>query len=137
MSRIRNKLPDEDIEILKPYQKTFIVFLLVIGILAVFTNLIFGKTTGLTEVDTSNYIHYTGTTSGSGSSSDAILKSININTATAKDLERLKGIGPSKAKSIISYREENGTFEKPEDIMNVKGIGEKIYENIKDDITVR
>lgn len=137
MSRIRNKLPDEDIEILKPHQKAFIVFLISISLLAVFVNLVFGKTTGLTEVDTSNYIHYTGATSGSNSSSDIILKAININTATAKDLERLKGIGASKAKAIISYREENGTFERTEDIMNVKGIGEKIYENIKDDITVR
>jgi competence protein ComEA len=54
---------------------------------------------------------------------------ININTATAEQLTRLKGIGPSHATKIIEYREKNGPFEAPEDLMQVSGIGQKTYEN--------
>ena len=61
---------------------------------------------------------------------------ININNATLEDLQTLSGIGESKAKAIIEYREENGVFEKVEDIMEVPGIGESLYEKIKDNITV-
>ena len=61
---------------------------------------------------------------------------ININTATKEELQTLKGIGEGKADAIIKYREENGKFVKPEDIMNVNGIGESVYEKIKDNITV-
>ena len=57
-------------------------------------------------------------------------KLININTAS------LDGIGESKAKSIISYREEHGLFNKVEDIKNVSGIGESLFEKIKIYITV-
>ena len=48
----------------------------------------------------------------------------------------LPGIGEEKAKTIIAYRNEHGPFEKIEDIMNVSGIGEKLFEKIKDYITV-
>ena len=48
----------------------------------------------------------------------------------------LSGIGESKAKSIISYREENGNFNEIEDITKVSGIGQALYEKIKDYITV-
>lgn len=61
---------------------------------------------------------------------------ININTASSEELTQLSGIGDSKAKAIVTYREEKGSFQKPEDIMNVSGIGEATYSNIKDDITV-
>lgn len=61
---------------------------------------------------------------------------ININTANLEQLQTLTGIGESKAKAIISYREENGKFEKIEDLKEVTGIGESIYEKIKNDITV-
>ena len=62
---------------------------------------------------------------------------VNINTATLDELTKLKGIGPAYAKEIIAYREANGPFEKPEDITNVKGIGPKTFEAIKDIITVK
>ena len=60
---------------------------------------------------------------------------VNINTATLEELETISGIGESKAKSIIEYRQNNGLFEKIEDIMNVEGIGESLYEKIKIYIT--
>ena len=60
---------------------------------------------------------------------------ININTADASELMKLKGVGEKTAEKIIEYRVQT-PFEKPEDIMNVKGIGEKKYENIKNSICV-
>lgn len=65
--------------------------------------------------------------------SDAI---ININEATAKQLESLKGIGPKKAEEIVNYREANGPFLTIEQLMEVKGIGEATFENVKEQITV-
>lgn len=61
---------------------------------------------------------------------------ININTASLEQLMTLSSIGESKAKSIISYREENGNFKVIEEITNVSGIGQALYEKIKDYITV-
>lgn len=61
---------------------------------------------------------------------------ININRATIDELQSLTGIGESKAKSIIEYRETNGNFKNIEDIMNVSGIGESAYSKIKDNITI-
>lgn len=60
---------------------------------------------------------------------------ININTADAAELMKLKGVGEKNAEKIIEYRVQT-PFEKPEDIMNVKGIGEKKFEDIKDHICV-
>lgn len=66
----------------------------------------------------------------------SISKKININTATAKELEELPGIGPTLANRIVSYREKNGPFKSIEDLMKVSGIGEKRFESIKDLIVV-
>lgn len=63
-------------------------------------------------------------------------KLININTATAMELQNITGIGPSTADKIISYREEHGDFKKIEDIMNVNGIGEKTFTKFKNKIMV-
>lgn len=61
---------------------------------------------------------------------------ININTATLELLMQLNGIGETKANAIITYREENGPFEKVEDILNVSGIGDKTFALIKNKIKV-
>lgn len=61
---------------------------------------------------------------------------VNINTATSEDLQQLKGIGPVIAGSIIDYRETHGGFSSIEEILQVKGIGEKRFADIRDFITV-
>lgn len=61
---------------------------------------------------------------------------ININTAGVEELKTLPRIGDSIAKRIIDYRSKNGRFKRIEDIKNVSGIGEKMFENIKDLICV-
>ncbi len=61
---------------------------------------------------------------------------VNINTANLSELDSLPGIGPAIAQRIIEYREQNGNFEKIEDLQNVKGIGDAKYEEIKDSVTV-
>ena len=61
---------------------------------------------------------------------------VNLNTATQAQLETLPGIGAAAAKRIIEYREKNGKFTKIEQLMNVKGIGEKSFLKLKPLITV-
>ena len=72
------------------------------------------------------------TTPGAGSSSELV----NINTASAAELQTLSGIGPSMAQSIIDERTKNGTFASVDDLMRVSGIGEKKLAKIKDCICV-
>lgn len=62
---------------------------------------------------------------------------ININTATVDELAQLKRIGPTYAARIVEYREQNGPFEKAEDIMKVRGIGSKTWEENKDSIEIK
>ncbi len=62
---------------------------------------------------------------------------ININKADAEALQQLKKIGPTIASRIVEYRVKNGPFKSPEDIMNVKGIGQKTYDGIKNQIVVK
>lgn len=61
---------------------------------------------------------------------------ININTASCELLQKLPGIGQSKAQAIVEYREESGGFGSVEDLLYVSGIGEKTLENLKPYITV-
>ena len=61
---------------------------------------------------------------------------VNINEATLEELSQLKNVGPGYAQRIVEYREQNGAFEKPEDITKVKGIGQKTWELNKERIIV-
>ena len=63
-------------------------------------------------------------------------KRVNLNIATLEELDALPGVGPSTAKNIIAYREAHGGFAAPEEIMNVKRIGEKTFDKLKAHITV-
>ena len=61
---------------------------------------------------------------------------INLNTASAAQIEALPGVGASTAKRIIEYRDKNGGFKKVEELMNVKGIGEKSFLKLKSLVSV-
>lgn len=61
---------------------------------------------------------------------------LNINLATAVELETLEGVGPVLAERIIAYRESEGEFKKIEDITKVRGIGASVFEDIRDHICV-
>ena len=66
----------------------------------------------------------------------AAMEMININKADVKTLTTLKGIGKDRAFKIVEYRETNGPFQKIEDLMKVKGIGKKIFEQNKNVLSV-
>lgn len=84
--------------------------------------------------DSSNNSNNSNNQSDSNKNED--IKKVSLNKGTKEDFLTLDGIGESKALAIIAYREENGFFEKVEDIMNVSGIGEKAFEKIKDKLTL-
>ena len=77
-----------------------------------------------------------GVAEGTLTPAEDLLGKININTAAAEELVSLSGIGEGRAADIIAYREENGAFSRIEDIMKVSGIGEKTFEEIKEQIKV-
>lgn len=68
-----------------------------------------------------------GTTTGRSGTSTKI----SINNGNLTDLDSLPGIGPAKAQAIITYRTEHGPFKRLEDLKNVKGIGDKTFEDLK------
>lgn len=61
---------------------------------------------------------------------------VDINSASADQLSTLKGIGPAKAALIVDWREKNGKFKTVDELTQVKGIGSKTLENIRNEITV-
>jgi comEA protein len=61
---------------------------------------------------------------------------VNINTASASEFEALPGIGPKMAARIVEYRQKNGPFKKVEELMNVRGLGEKNFLKLKAQLTV-
>ena len=61
---------------------------------------------------------------------------VNINTATQSELEAVKGVGASKAKAIISYREANGGFKSLDDLDNVKGFGKASIDKLRNELSV-
>jgi comEA protein len=69
-------------------------------------------------------------------SGPAVTEKVNLNTATVEQLRTLPGIGPAMAKLIVEHRTKAGKFTRIEEIMNIKGIGEKKFQKIKDRLTV-
>lgn len=61
---------------------------------------------------------------------------VNINTADAAALERVKGIGPAKARAILEYRRQHGPFLSVDDLVRVPGIGEKTLSKLRDQVSV-
>ncbi len=61
---------------------------------------------------------------------------VNINTATVEELMSLKGIGEKKAESIVKHREKHGSFSTIDGLKDVKGIGDKVFSKIKDHIAI-
>ena len=86
------------------------------------------------------FLFVAGTTtaneSTSGESTQNNGEKVNLNTASAADLQKLNGIGQKKAEQIIAYREQNGQFKKIEDLMQVSGIGEKTFAALKDQLAL-
>lgn len=70
-----------------------------------------------------------------GTGSESSNKLVNINSASLEELQKIPGVGEQKAKSIIEYRNKSGKFKNVEEILNVNGIGDKLYEQIKIYIT--
>jgi competence protein ComEA len=68
---------------------------------------------------------------------EADLQKVNLNTATLEELITLDGIGQKVAERILEFREKNGPFQHPEDLMMVKGVGEKIFEANKSMIVIQ
>lgn len=90
---------------------------------------------GKEEVEQGNFMAGDGTGMNSSLSGDKEEK-VDINRASKEELMTLSGIGESRAEAILQYREEHGAFASIEDLKNVSGIKDGIYEKIKDKITV-
>lgn len=93
------------------------------------------RETEVAEVE--NAVKVSGTQISGNLPNQLIDEKININTASADELDLLPGIGPSKAQAIIDYRKKNGPFHSLVEIQNVSGIGPKTFEKLKDLITVK
>jgi len=76
-------------------------------------------------------------TTKTANKTDTSVAKVNINKASKEELTQLDGIGPAKAEAIMAYREKNGHFAKPEDLMNVKGIGEATFNKNKNRIILK
>ena len=62
---------------------------------------------------------------------------LDLNQATVEELDALPGVGPAIARRIVAFREKNGAFKRIEDLMNVRGIGEKTFLRLRDRIMVK
>ena len=71
-----------------------------------------------------------------GAVQEASFSAVSINTAPAAALEELPGVGPALAARVVQYREEHGPFKRVEEIKEVKGIGDTLFEKLKDRLTL-
>ncbi len=69
-------------------------------------------------------------------STSIAMATVNLNTATKDDLDKVTGIGPVKAQSIIDYRKKNGPFKSVDELENVKGFGSKSVKKVRSELTV-
>lgn len=67
----------------------------------------------------------------------AVTQVVNVNTATVQELQQLPGIGKAIAQRIVEFREQGGHFKTPDDLMQVKGIGQKTMEHIRPMVAVK
>jgi len=81
------------------------------------------------EASTPNFSSFAGSSSDNGK--------VNLNTASESELQTLTGVGPAKAAAIIEYRNTNGPFKEIEQLKEISGIGDKTFEKLKEEITVR
>ena len=103
------------------YRKRFLVFVVVLAFVALFTGGVWAKSAE----------------KKADAPQKASVSQVNINKATAEELTQLDGIGDKIAERIVKYREKNGKFEKKEDLMNVKGIGQATFDKNKDKIVLK
>jgi len=68
--------------------------------------------------------------------STTALAAVNLNTATKDELVALQGIGPAKAQAILDYRNQNGPFRSVDEVRKVRGIGEKLFQQIKPELSL-
>jgi competence protein ComEA len=73
---------------------------------------------------------------GQSAAKPSLTTTVNINTASASELEALPGIGAKTATRIVDYRQKNGPFKKVEELMNVRGVGEKNFLKLKPQLTI-
>ena len=116
------------------YMTLLIITVLFIGLMV---GLLIGRFTSTSEIRLSSYDHATISDSEDAQTeSHAAVGKLNINIATAKELAMLPGIGDTYAQRIVEYRKENGPFMKIDDLLKVKGIGQKRIAEISEYITV-
>lgn len=118
----------------KPEQTLLIVITLLFA--GLMTGIFIGRHTGRTEILLSGTDPNTSIETPVTNTEFDSLGKLNINHATEKELAMLPGIGDTYAKRIVQHREEHGPFIIINDLMNVKGIGEKRFESISKYITV-
>ncbi len=78
-----------------------------------------------------------GTSAAPAATKGLVTGKINLNTATLAELDTLPGIGPSIAQRIIDYRTQNGEFKKLDDLKQVRGIGDVLFNQMKDSLTLQ
>ncbi len=94
------------------------------------------RSTKVTNYESENETHQSTYEDNIKDSSNSDSNLINLNKATLEELDSLPGVGPATAQNIINYREQYGGFAAIEEIKNVKRIGDKTFEKLKDHITV-